>query len=103
MCAIALMELNMYKNYPLLPVVNLHKGKYLSIQLLLSAIFSVIYALTMVVTFIFLVKEAVESGYCSTTVIFFAFVAGVFVIAAIIHPQVKQKSNWKLTVAFSRS
>ena len=69
----------------------LNNRKYLSLQLLLSAIFSVIYALTMVVTLIFLVKEAVESGYCSTTVIFFAFVAGVFVIAAIIHPQVEQK------------
>ncbi|XP_048776394.2 chitin synthase chs-2-like isoform X3 [Ostrea edulis] len=56
-------------------------------QLLLAGIISTIYSLVMMVVLIGLVKEGVESKFCSVTTVFFCFVAGVFVIAALIHPQ----------------
>jgi len=40
------------------------------------------------VVMIGLVKQAVDNGFCSVTTVFIIFVAGVFVIAAFIHPKV---------------
>jgi hypothetical protein len=68
----------------LVPVI----AEMLTLQLLLAGIISTIYSLVMMVVLIGLVKEGVESKFCSVTTVFFCFVAGVFVIAALIHPQV---------------
>lgn len=57
-------------------------------QLLLAAIFSTIYSLVMLVVLIGLLKEGIESRFCSVTTVFFCFVAGVFIVAAIMHPMV---------------
>lgn len=56
-------------------------------QLLLAAIFSTIYSLVMLVVLIGLLKEGIESQLCSVTTVFFCFVAGVFILAAIMHPK----------------
>lgn len=55
---------------------------------MLAGIISTIYSLVMMVVLIGLVKEGVDSQFCSVTTVFFCFVAGVFVTAAFIHPQV---------------
>lgn len=55
-------------------------------QLLLAAIFSTIYSLVMLIVLIGLLKEGIESQLCSVTTVFFCFVAGVFILAAIMHP-----------------
>lgn len=57
-------------------------------QLLFAAIFSTLYSLVMIVVLIGLLKEGIESQFCSVTTVFFCFVAGVFVIAAFLHPKV---------------
>ncbi|XP_062614047.1 chitin synthase chs-2-like [Saccostrea cucullata] len=56
-------------------------------QLLFAAILSTLYSLVMLVVLIGLLKEGVEAQFCSVTTVFFCFVAGVFVIAAILHPK----------------
>lgn len=56
-------------------------------QLAYSAILSTIYSLLMMIVFIGLLKEAAEAGFCSVTTVFLLFVAGVFVLAACLHPQ----------------
>ena len=55
---------------------------------MLAGIISTIYSLVMMVVLIGLVKEGVDSQFCSVTTVFFCFVAGVFITAAFIHPQV---------------
>lgn len=55
-------------------------------QLLLAAIFSTIYSLVMLVVLIGLLIEGIESQFCSVTTVFFCVVAGVFIVAAIMHP-----------------
>lgn len=54
---------------------------------MLAGIISTIYSLVMMVVLIGLIKEGVESQFCSVTTVFFCFVAGVFIVAALIHPQ----------------
>ncbi|XP_062604879.1 chitin synthase chs-1-like [Saccostrea cucullata] len=56
-------------------------------QLLFAAILSTLYSLVMLVVLIGLLKEGVEAQFCSVTTVFFCFVAGVFVIAAFLHPK----------------
>lgn len=56
-------------------------------KLMLAGIISTIYSLVMMVVLIGLIKEGVESQFCSVTTVFFCFVAGVFIVAALIHPQ----------------
>ncbi|XP_033728979.1 chitin synthase chs-2-like [Pecten maximus] len=56
-------------------------------QLAYSAILSTVYSLLMMIVFIGLLKEAAEAGFCSVTTVFLLFVAGVFVLAACLHPQ----------------
>ena len=65
-----------------------HPKSLLKFQLLLAAIFSTIYSLVMLVVLIGLLKEGIESQFCSVTTVFFCFVAGVFLVAAILHPMV---------------
>ncbi|XP_062614043.1 chitin synthase chs-1-like [Saccostrea cucullata] len=55
-------------------------------QLLFAAILSTLYSLVMLVVLIGLLKEGVEAQFCSVTTVFFCFVAGVFIIAAVLHP-----------------
>jgi hypothetical protein len=45
----------------------------------------------MIVVFIGLLKEGIESQLCSVTTVFFSFVAGVFLLAAVLHPKVNHK------------
>ncbi|VDI68956.1 chitin synthase, partial [Mytilus galloprovincialis] len=56
-------------------------------QLQMAAILSCIYVIVMVVVMIGVVRDAIVEGLCSTTTIFIMFVAGVFVISAILHPK----------------
>ncbi|XP_062614046.1 chitin synthase-like [Saccostrea cucullata] len=74
----------------LVPVIVLTLSIFLAkedTQLTLAGIISTIYSLVMMVVLIGLIKEGVESQFCSVTTVFFCFVAGVFVVAALIHPQ----------------
>lgn len=49
---------------------------------------SAIYVIVMMIVMIGVVKDAIEEGLCSMTTIFIIFVAGVFVVSALIHPKV---------------
>ena len=69
-------------------VSNYHPIYLLKFQLLLAAIFSTIYSLVMLVVLIGLLIEGIESQLCSVTTVFFCFVAGVFLVTAILHPMV---------------
>ncbi|XP_062596477.1 chitin synthase chs-2-like [Saccostrea cucullata] len=55
-------------------------------QLTIAAVMSAIYALTMVVVLVGLVMDAINSGFCSVTSYFFCYVAGTFLLAALMHP-----------------
>ncbi|XP_071150061.1 chitin synthase chs-2-like isoform X2 [Mytilus edulis] len=56
-------------------------------QLQMAAVLSCIYVIVMVVVLIGVVRDAILEGLCSTTTIFIIFVAGVFVVSAILHPK----------------
>ncbi|XP_071150228.1 chitin synthase chs-2-like [Mytilus edulis] len=56
-------------------------------QLKMAAILSCIYVIVMAIVMIGVVRDAIVEGLCSTTTIFIMFVAGVFVISAILHPK----------------
>ncbi|XP_053386699.1 chitin synthase chs-2-like [Mercenaria mercenaria] len=56
-------------------------------QLLYAAILSTAYSLVMMIVIVGLLKQAAEFGLESITTVFLMFVAGVFVISALIHPQ----------------
>ncbi|KAL3854141.1 hypothetical protein ACJMK2_013419, partial [Sinanodonta woodiana] len=56
-------------------------------QLAYAAILSTAYSLVMMVVIVGLLKQAAENGFCSVTTIFLTLVAGIFVLAAFIHPQ----------------
>lgn len=43
----------------------------------------------MMIVIVGLLKEAVGAAFCSVTTFFLVFVAGVFVLSAMLHPQVK--------------
>ncbi|XP_046547881.1 chitin synthase chs-2-like [Haliotis rubra] len=57
------------------------------IQIAYAGILSVVYALVMTIVLVGVFKQIVESNFCSMTAGFFLFVVGVFVLAAILHPQ----------------
>lgn len=42
----------------------------------------------MVIVLIGVIQEAVDEGWCSITAIFLLFVAGVFIVATLLHPKV---------------
>lgn len=46
----------------------------------------------MLIVLIGVIRDAVEEGFCSTTTIFIMFVAGVFVVSALLHPKVRRFS-----------
>ncbi|VDI69671.1 Hypothetical predicted protein, partial [Mytilus galloprovincialis] len=52
-----------------------------------AAILSSIYSLVMVIVLIGVIQEAVDEGWCSITAIFLLFVAGVFIVATLLHPK----------------
>ncbi|VDH91877.1 chitin synthase, partial [Mytilus galloprovincialis] len=56
-------------------------------QIQFAAILSSIYSLVMVIVLIGVIQEAVDEGWCSITAIFLLFVAGVFIIATLLHPK----------------
>ncbi|KAK3611792.1 hypothetical protein CHS0354_014144 [Potamilus streckersoni] len=56
-------------------------------QLTFAGLLSIAYSLVMMLVLIGLAITIVEHGLCSVTAIFFIFVAGVFVISALLHPQ----------------
>ncbi|KAK3611790.1 hypothetical protein CHS0354_014142 [Potamilus streckersoni] len=56
-------------------------------QLTFAGILSIAYSLVMMLVIIGLVITIVDLGFCSVTTIFFIYVASVFVISALLHPQ----------------
>ncbi|XP_053386467.1 chitin synthase chs-2-like isoform X2 [Mercenaria mercenaria] len=56
-------------------------------QLAYAAVLSTVYSLVMMLVIVGLLKQAADNGFCSVTTVFLCFVAGVFVLAAFIHPQ----------------
>ena len=42
----------------------------------------------MMVVVVGILKEGIESGWCSVTTVFICFVAGIFIIGGILHPMV---------------
>ncbi|XP_045180107.2 chitin synthase chs-2-like [Mercenaria mercenaria] len=58
-----------------------------NVQLAFAAILSTIYSLAMMLVIVGLIKQIADNGICSVTTIFLCFVAGVFVVAAFVHPQ----------------
>ncbi|CAC5377819.1 CHS1 [Mytilus coruscus] len=56
-------------------------------QLLFAGILSAIYSIVMLLVLIGIIKEAAEEEFCSVTTVFLCFVAGVFIISAILHPK----------------
>ncbi|VDI58932.1 chitin synthase [Mytilus galloprovincialis] len=57
------------------------------VQLSYAAILSTLYSLLMMIVIVGLLKEAVGAAFCSVTTFFLVFVAGVFVLSAMLHPQ----------------
>ncbi|XP_052234766.1 chitin synthase chs-1-like isoform X1 [Dreissena polymorpha] len=56
-------------------------------QLTYAAILSTLYSLVMMVVIVGLLRQAADYGMCSVTTAFLLFIAGVFILAAFIHPQ----------------
>ncbi|KAK3599019.1 hypothetical protein CHS0354_012497 [Potamilus streckersoni] len=56
-------------------------------QLKFAVIFSTGYAVMMIIVLVGLAVHVVKNGLCSVTTIFFLYVAGVFVVSAILHPK----------------
>ncbi|XP_063417559.1 chitin synthase chs-2-like [Mytilus trossulus] len=56
-------------------------------QLLFAGILSAIYSIVMLLVLVGIVKEAAEEEFCSVTTVFLCFVAGVFIISAVLHPK----------------
>ena len=59
-----------------------------SFKLRIAAVISAIYSLMMVVVLFGLIIDAISSGFCSVTTYFFLYVAGIFFLAAVLHPRV---------------
>ena len=57
-------------------------------QINYATVLSTVYSLVMMVVMVGLLRQATESGMCSVTSILFVAMAGIFVLAAILHPQV---------------
>ncbi|XP_076442789.1 chitin synthase chs-2-like [Babylonia areolata] len=56
-------------------------------QISYAAILSTLYSLVMMIVLVGLLRQVAESGMCSVTAIFFVGVAGIFCLAALLHPQ----------------
>ncbi|KAK7112101.1 chitin synthase chs-2-like [Littorina saxatilis] len=57
------------------------------VQISYATILSTMYSLVMMVVLVGLLRQIAESGMCSVTAIFFVGVAGIFCLAALLHPQ----------------
>jgi len=53
-----------------------------------AGILSSVYAIVMMVVLLGVLKEAVADQFCSMTTVFLCFVVGVFIVSALLHPQV---------------
>ena len=60
----------------------------LPVQIYVAMVLTTIYALVQGVVLVAIISVMAEEGTCSSTFIFFFFVFGVFLLAAIIHPTV---------------
>ncbi|VDI11124.1 chitin synthase [Mytilus galloprovincialis] len=56
-------------------------------QLQYAAVLSAVYVIVMVIVMIGVIRDALNEGLCSITTILLLFVAGVFVISALVHPK----------------
>lgn len=56
-------------------------------QLLIGQILTTLYALVQMLVLVGIIIQIAEEGPCSPTAIFFFYVAGTFILAAILHPQ----------------
>ena len=70
---------------------------YISYQLQFAAILSSVYSIVMMIVLIGIVHNAVLDGLCAMTTIFILFEVGVFVISAVLHPQVWHQSLYNLS------
>ncbi|XP_041374203.1 chitin synthase chs-2-like [Gigantopelta aegis] len=57
------------------------------IQITYVSILSTFYSLVMMIVLVGLLKQIAQSGFCSLTAMFFLYVVGIFIIAAMLHPQ----------------
>lgn len=60
------------------------------------SVISAMYALIMVVVLFGLIIDAITSDFCSVTTYFFCYVAGIFLLAAILHPRVSCLTEFNL-------
>ena len=61
-----------------------------------AGILSTVYAIVMMIVLLGILREAVADQFCSLTTVFLCFVIGVFIVSALLHPQVcKQKGLYK--------
>ena len=59
-----------------------------------AGILSSVYAIVMMIVLLGILKEAVTDQFCSMTTVFLCFVVGVFIVSALLHPQVcKQRDS----------
>ena len=57
------------------------------LQLAVAAVLTTIYAVVQMMVFVGIIIQIAEEGYCSPTALFFFYVAGTFILAALLHPQ----------------
>ena len=57
------------------------------LQLGIAALLSSIYAVLQMLVIVGIARQMVEDGVCSPSAIFFMFIGGTFILAALIHPQ----------------
>ena len=62
-------------------------------QLSYAGILSTAYSLVMMVVLVGLMINGAQYGFCSVTTMFLLFVAGVFIVSALLHPQVRFYSS----------
>jgi len=58
-------------------------------QLAFAVAMSILYSVLMTLVLFSLVKQSIDNSFCSVTTVFTCFLAGVFIIAGIVHPQVR--------------
>lgn len=68
---------------------KLSKFNIYCFQMMSAQIVSFILFVLMVLVIAGVIRSAVEETLCSTSIIFVCFIAGIFVIATILHPKVR--------------
>lgn len=61
---------------------------WLLLQVAIAQLLTVIYALVQMLVLVGIILQIADEGPCSPTSIFFFYVAGTFIVAALLHPQV---------------